>query len=226
MRLDIRKTSFIFLIITVLPLQYLHAQEKLRIGLLKYSGGGDWYANPTSLPNLIKFCNDNLHTNIDPEPAIVEPADPALFNYPFVHMTGHGNVIFSEQEINNMKKYFEAGGFLHIDDNYGMDAYIRRELKKIFPDQDFVELGPNHPIFHQRYDFPNGLPKIHEHDNKPPQAFAFFLNGRMVCLYTYECDLGDGWEDTRVHGDSEATHLKALQMGANIIQYVFTQVIQ
>ena len=161
MSLKINQITFLFLIIVVFSLENLHAQEKLRIGLLKYSGGGDWYANPTSLPNLIKFCNENLHTNIDPEPATVEPGDPSLFNYPFVHMTGHGNVIFSEQEISNLKKYFEAGGFLHIDDNYGMDLYIRRELKKIFPDKDFVELGHNQHIFHQSYDFQNGLPKIH-----------------------------------------------------------------
>ncbi|NLH51620.1 MAG: DUF4159 domain-containing protein [Bacteroidales bacterium] len=197
------------------------AQEKLRIALLKYSGGGDWYANPTSLPNLIAFCNNNLGTNIDPVPATVEPGDPAIFSFPFVHMTGHGNVIFNENEIQNLVKYFEAGGFLHIDDNYGMDPFIRRELAKLFPGQDFKEITPSHPIFNQKFKFPNGLPKIHEHDGKPPQAFAFYLNGRMVCLYTYECDLGDGWEDPRVHGDSEETRQKALKMGANIIQFVF-----
>ena len=209
----------LFLLMFLSPL--VQAQEKPRIALLKYSGGGDWYANPTSLPNLIAFCNSNLGTSIDPTPATVEPGDPAIFSYPFVHMTGHGNVIFNESEVQNLLKYFEAGGFLHIDDNYGMDPYIRRELAKLFPGQEFIELTPSHPIFNQKFKFPNGLPKIHEHDGKPPQAFAFYLNGRMVCLYTYECDLGDGWEDPRVHGDSDETRQKALKMGANLIQFVF-----
>ncbi len=201
----------------------LQAQEKLRIGLLKYSGGGDWYANPTSLPNLIAFCNQNLGTRIHPEAVTVEPGDAGIFNYPFIHMTGHGNVVFNEQEVKNLQKYFEAGGFLHIDDNYGMDPYIRRELKKLFPGQEFLELSPQHPIYRQKYVFAKGVPKIHEHDNKPPQAFGFYVNNRLVCIYTYETDLGDGWEDERVHNNSEATRLKALQMGANMIQYIFTQ---
>ncbi len=216
-----RKYGLSILILFFILHSPAQAQEKLRIALLKYSGGGDWYANPTSLPNLINFCNSNLGTNIDPLPATVEPGDPNIFNFPFIHMTGHGNVIFNDNEIQNLLRYFKAGGFLHIDDNYGMDPFIRRELAKLFPGQEFKELNPKHPIFSQKYNFPNGLPKIHEHDGKPPQAFAFFIDGRMVCLYTYECDLGDGWEDPRVHGDSEETRQKALKMGANIIQYVF-----
>ena len=193
------------------------------IALLKYRGGGDWYANPTSLPNLIKFCNQNLGTTLTLNPATVEVGSPDLFNYPFIHMTGHGNVIFSDEEASNLRNYLIAGGFLHIDDNYGLKQFILPQMKRVFPELEFVELPYNHSLFHQKYKFPNGLPKIHEHDNKPPQAFALFWNERMVCLFTYESDLGDGWEDYEVHFDSEATRTKALQMGANIIQYVFTE---
>ncbi|TKG96519.1 DUF4159 domain-containing protein [Puteibacter caeruleilacunae] len=199
------------------------AQEStVKIGLLKYNGGGDWYANPTSLPNLIKYCNQNLHTTISQEPVTIELSDNTLFQYPFIHMTGHGNVHFSELEAQNLRQYLEAGGFLHIDDNYGMDNYIRREIAKVFPGADWIELPFSHAIYHQKYDFPNGLPKIHEHDNKPPQGFGMFHNGRLVIYYTYECDLGDGWEDESVHSDPKDIRTKALKMGANIIQYVFT----
>jgi hypothetical protein len=196
--------------------------QSIRIGLLKYNGGGDWYANPTSLPNLIAFCNNNIQTNINQEPVTVEAGSPDIFNLPFVHMTGHGNVFFTNADVQNLRNYLYSGGFLHIDDNYGLDVYIRREMKKVFPDQDFVELPFNHPIFHSVYDFSDGLPKIHEHDKKPPQGFGLFVNGRLVCFYTYECDLGDGWEDQAIHHDSESTRAKALQMGANIISYVFS----
>jgi hypothetical protein len=199
------------------------AQSSYKIALLKYKGGGDWYANPTSLPNLIAFCNKELRTNIAKEPATVEPGSSEIFNYPFVHMTGHGNVIFSGNELTNLRKYLLGGGFLHIDDNYGMDEYIRRELQKLFPDKALVELPFNHPIFKQKFEFNNGLPKIHEHDNKQPQAFGLFHENRLICLYTYECDLGDGWEDAEVHRDSDEKRNQALRMGANIIQYVFTE---
>ncbi len=197
--------------------------QGVKIALLKYNGGGDWYANPTSLPNLIKFCNENLKTNIYPEPSTVELGTPEIFNYPFIHATGHGNIIFSASEANNLRAYLEGGGFLHVDDNYGIDEYFRRELKKVFPEKELVELPPSHPIFHQKYTFNEGLPKIHEHDNKRPQAFGIFIDERLVLLYTYECDLGDGWEDADVHNDPAETRLKALKMGANIIQYVFGQ---
>jgi hypothetical protein len=196
--------------------------QNLRIGLLKYSGGGDWYANPTSLPNLIAFCNKNLKTNIQNEPDVIEVGSPDIFNYPFIHMTGHGNVIFSASDAANLRRYLLSGGFLHIDDNYGMDRFIRPELSKVFPDQQLIELPSNHPIFHQKFKFPGGIPKIHEHDDKPPQAFGLFHKGRLILLYTFETDLGDGWEDPDVHHDSEAKRLQALQMGANIIQYVFS----
>ncbi len=197
-------------------------QGGVRIALLKYKGGGDWYANPTSLPNLIKFCNKELKTNIRFPDITVEPGSKEIYNYPFVHMTGHGNVIFSEQEAENLRNYLIAGGFLHIDDNYGLDKYARREMKKVFPELEFIELPFSHPIYHQKFNFPGGLPKIHEHDGKPPQGFGLIYKGRLVCFYTYECDLGDGWEDTEVHHDSEEKHLQALKMGANIISYCFS----
>ena len=193
------------------------------IALLKYRGGGDWYANPTSLPNLVRFCNQQLGMNLETNVPTVDVASPELFNYPFVHMTGHGNVLFSDEEVRNLRTYLLAGGFLHIDDNYGISVSARREMKRVFPELDFVELPYSHPIFHQKYDFPNGLPKIHEHDNKPPQAFGLVYEGRLVCLFTYECDLGDGWEDYAVHKDPEELRQKALKMGANILQYVFTR---
>jgi len=194
----------------------------VQIALLKYNGGGDWYANPTSLPNLIEFCNKNLGTNIGNDPQTVMPGSDEIFNYPFIHMTGHGNVFFSEQEAANLRTYLMAGGFLHIDDNYGMDPFIRPQMKKVFPEYELIELPFSHPIYQQKYPFPNGLPKIHEHDGKPPQGFGIIHDGRLVCYYTYETDLGDGWEDSEVHNNSPESRLKALRMGANLIQYVFT----
>lgn len=200
-----------------------NGQYSVQLAVLKYSGGGDWYANPTALSNLIKFCNDNLNTNINPEPATVDVGSPEIFNYPLVHMTGHGNVVFTNQDIKNLRDYLTGGGFLHISDNYGLDKFIRREMKRVFPEVDFVELPFDHPIYHQEYDFDQGLPKIHEHDDKAPEGYGLFYEGRMICFYDFECDLGDGWEDPEVHKDSEATRLKALIMGANIVQFVFTQ---
>lgn len=191
------------------------------IALVKYSGGGDWYANPTSLPNLIRYCNANINTKIKPKPATVEPGSPDLFSYPFLHMTGHGNVVFSDSDLTNLKNYLISGGFLHIDDNYGMNQYIRKEIKKLFPDADLTEIPSNHPIFQKPYLFANGLPKIHEHDGKAPQAFGIFVKNRLVLLYTYESDLGDGWEDAEVNNDPIAVREKALKMGANIINYIF-----
>lgn len=195
----------------------------VKIALVKYSGGGDWYADPTALPNLVTFCNEQLKTNINPEPATVEVGSIDIFNYPFVHLTGHGNVVFSESEAANLRTYLEAGGFLHIDDNYGLDKYIRREMKKVFPELDFIELPYSHPIFHQKFDFDNGLPKIHEHDNKPPQGFGLIWNNQLVCFYSYESDISDGWEDPAVHNNPWEIRQKALQMGANIISFVFNQ---
>jgi hypothetical protein len=191
-----------------------------QLGLVKYNGGGDWYSNlETSLPNLIKFCNENLGSKINPEQAIVEVGSSDLFNYPFVHLTGHGNIILSNQEATNLRNYLIGGGFLHISDNYGMDKFIRPQMKKVFPELDFIELPFSHKIYHQKYDFPNGLPKVHEHDKKPPQGFGLVWQGRLVCFYDFECDLGDGWESPEVHNDSPEARLKALRMGANLIQY-------
>ncbi|WP_321282445.1 DUF4159 domain-containing protein [Marinifilum fragile] len=194
----------------------------VRIGLLKYNGGGDWYANPGSLPNLIQFCNKNQIANIQAEPITVEVGSPEIFSLPFIHLTGHGNIVLSNQEVINLRKYLMAGGFLHVDDNYGLNAYFRREIKKVFPNEELVELPFSHPIYHQVYEFPTGLPKIHEHDGKAPQGFGLFYKGRLVCFYTYETDLGDGWEDTSVHNDTEEKHLQALKMGANIISFAFS----
>jgi len=197
-------------------------QNSYQLAVLKYNGGGDYYANPTALPNLIEFCNTNLHTTIKKEVPYVEVGSSDLFKFPFIHMTGHGNVVFSSDEAENLRKYLLSGGFLHIDDNYGMDQFIRIELKKIFPNSDLVELPFDHPIFHQKYDF-NGLPKIHEHDGKRPQAFAIIIDGRIVCLYTYETDLSDGWENQEVHNDPTNKREEALKMGANILMYAFIQ---
>lgn len=191
------------------------------IALLKYNGGGDWYANPTALPNLIKFCNQNINTRIKQKSVTVSPGSPDIFSYPFIHMTGHGNVVFSNQEIENLQNYLSSGGFLHIDDNYGMDKYIRKEIKRIFPNNNLVEIPASHMIFQKPYLFSGGLPKIHEHDGGRPQAYGIFIEGKLVLIYTFECDLGDGWEDAEVHNDPREVREKALKMGANILSFVF-----
>jgi hypothetical protein len=196
--------------------------QSYQIGVLKYKGGGDYYANPTSLPNLVSFVNRELKMNIAKETPYVEVGSTELFNYPFVHMTGHGNVVFSAADVENLRLYLRSGGFLHISDNYGLDKFIRREMKKVFPDAEFVEIPFGHPIYHQKYEFNSGLPKIHEHDNKAPQGLGIFVENRLVVFYDFECDLGDGWEDANVHKDSEAARTKAFQMGANLLQYAFT----
>ncbi|HDZ03982.1 hypothetical protein LCGC14_0132460 [marine sediment metagenome] len=196
----------------------IFAQE---IAILKYQGGGDWYANPTALPNLIKFCNNNIGTTLSPKPETVEVGNSSIFQYPFLHMTGHGNVVFSDEELENLRNYLLSGGFLHIDDNYGMKPYITREIKRLFPETTLEELGAEHPLFTNSYSFPKGLPKIHEHDGQRPQAFAISHNNRIVLLFTSESDLGDGWEDPTVHNDTPEIREKALQMGANIITYAF-----
>jgi hypothetical protein len=217
-----KKVRFTITLISMLLLgtTVSKAQGGYAIGLLKYKGGGDWYANPTALPNLIEFANTNLRCGIAPEPVTIDAGDQAINQLPFVHMTGHGNVVFSSDELENLRNYLIGGGFLHIDDNYGMDPFIRPQLKRLFPELELIELPASHPIFHQTYDFPAGIPKIHEHEGKPPQALGFIYKGRLVLLYTHECDLGDGWEDLPVHKDSEATRQKALKMGANMLQYV------
>lgn len=218
----LRSTFFTCLLLTGI-ISGSMAQEQLKIAKLKYNGGGDWYANKTSLPNLARFCNENIKTNIDEQDAIVEIGSPELFDYSWVYMTGHGNVVFSSQEAQNLRNYLVSGGFLHIDDNYGLDQYVRLEMKKVFPELEFIELPHDHEIYNQKYKFPEGLPKIHEHDKKPPQGFGLIYEGKLVCYYSYESDLGNGWEDQRIHNDPQSVRLKALRMGANIISYAFTQ---
>jgi len=195
----------------------------IKLALLKYNGGGDWYANPTALPNLAVFCNKEIKTNLDDDYATIEAGSAELFNYPFIHMTGHGNVVFNDLEAENLRNYLMAGGFLHIDDNYGMDPYVRPAMKKVFPELSFIELPFEHEVYHQKFEFKTGLPKIHEHDKKPPQGFGLFWEGRLVCFYSFECDLGDGWEDQDVHKDPEENRIKALKMGANLVQYAFNE---
>lgn len=212
---------FFVLILHIIPTK---AQSKttVKIGLMKYKGGGDWYANPTSLPNLAKFCNQNLGMNLNPKIDEIEPGNADISNYALIHITGHGNIIFSPFDAENLRNYLIGGGFLHISDNYGLDKYIRKAMKTVFPELEFTLIPFNHPIYHQKYDFPNGVPKIHEHDGKAAQGFGLFWQGRLVCFYDYETDLGDGWEDPEVHNDSEEVRQKALKMGANIVQYALT----
>ena len=213
-----KRIAFLFTFNFLLLTSNLFSQE---LAVLKYKGGGDWYGNPTSLPNLIRFCNDNINTKINTKPDEVETGSTDIFQYPMLHMTGHGNVFFSNEDSENLRNYLISGGFLHIDDNYGMQPYITKELKKVFPDKDLVEIPSNHAIFNIAYKFPQGLPKIHEHDGKRPQAFGIFNEDRLVLLFTYESDLGDGWEDPEVHNDPADVREKALKMGANIVKYAF-----
>ncbi len=217
-------SKFLFLAAFVALVSTSFSQKpSLTLALLKYQGGGDWYANPTALPNLAKFCNDQIGTDFNSDYATVEVGSVELFQYPFLHMTGHGNVIFSDLEAENLRNYLIGGGFLHIDDNFGMDPYVRVAMKKVFPELEFVELPFEHPIYNQNFEFKTGLPKIHKHDDKPAQGFGLIWEGRVVCFYSFESDLGDGWEDQEVHNDPQDIRLKALRMGANLIQYVFTE---
>lgn len=213
---------FFYILCSLLALRLPLAQaQNLKLALLVYSGGGDWYANPSSLKNLAQFCNSQLGTALDTREAQVQAASPEIFNYPFVHMTGHGRWTVSDAEAQNLRQYLLAGGFLHIDDNYGLDEYVRPALKKIFPDLSLVELPFNHPVYHQKFNFSNGLPKVHEHDNKAPKGYGIVYQGRLLVFYSVETDLGDGWEDPDVHNDKAEARRAALQMGANLVQYAF-----
>jgi hypothetical protein len=218
------KTAVFLTAVLLVPTSYTSPSKTYtyQIAVLKYSGGGDWYANPTSLPNLVSFCNESLKTNINPSTASVFVGSKEIFQYPFVHMTGHGNVVFSSADAANLRSYLLGGGFLHIDDNYGMDQFVRPQMKKVFPELEFIELPSSHAVYHQKFSFEKGLPKIHEHDAKDAQGFALIYEGRVVCYYSVETDLGDGWEDPEVHKDSQAKHQQALQMGANLIQFAFS----
>ena len=196
--------------------------QEVQLAVLQYRGGGDWYSNPTSVPNLVSFCNEELDTGFDEEVPYVEVGSPGLFNYPFVHMTGHGNVVFTPSEARNLRTWLEAGGFLHISDNYGMDPYIRKEMRKVFPDLDWIELPFEHPVYHVAYEFGSGLPKVHEHDGEAPRGYGLLLDGRLVCYYDFECDLGDGWEDFAVHRDPAPVRRRALEMGANLVSFALS----
>lgn len=218
-----RSKRGLLLLVTVLFFMGAQAQN-MKLALLIYNGGGDWYANPTSLKNLALFCNEQLHTTFSPVEARVEVGSPDIFNFPFIHMTGHGRWALNDAEALNLRKYLEGGGFLHIDDNYGLDPYVRPALKKVFPELELAELPFTYPIYHQKFNFPNGLPKIHEHDKKPPKGYGLIYKGRLVCFYSYETDLGDGWEDFEVHRDPAEKHIAALQMGANLVQYAFSTI--
>lgn len=219
----LRRTFLLILLLSAITLHgYGQKSAPIKIAKLKYNGGGDWYANKTGLPNLIRYCNEQLGSILSAEEEVVEAGSPEIFNFPYVYMTGHGNVVFSAQEVDNLRRYLIGGGFLHIDDNYGLDKYVRLEMKKVFPELDFIELPFSHPIYHQKFSFPNGLPKIHEHDGKPAQGFGLIYQGRLVCFYSYECDLGNGWEDQSIHNDPESVRQQALKMGTNIISFVFT----
>ncbi|HCS18983.1 MAG TPA: hypothetical protein DIW47_00215 [Bacteroidetes bacterium] len=215
-----RRLQIFILLLTFVSLSF-SPQRGVQIARLKYSGGGDWYANQSALPNLISYCNKNLGTTLSAEEAVVEPGSPDIFNYPFIYMTGHGTFSLTDADAENLRKYLVAGGFLHIDDNYGLDPFVRPQMKKVFPELDFIELPYSHAIYNQKYKFPNGLPKIHEHDGHPAQGFGLLYEGRLLCFYSYECDLGNGWEDAGTYPDSPEIREKALQMGANLISFVF-----
>lgn len=218
-----RTSVYSFLIIVWFLASSASNDYSVQFAKVKYKGGGDWYANKTALPNLATFCNKNINTSINPSDANIDVGSPEIFNYPWLYLTGHGNIIFSDAEADNLRKYLIAGGFLHIDDNYGLKPYIVPQMKKVFPELDFVELPFSHAIYHQTYQFNNGLPKIHEHDGKPAQGFGLIYAGKLVCFFTYECDLGNGWEDQSVYNDPEEKRQQALKMGANIIQYAFNR---
>jgi hypothetical protein len=212
------RNLILIVLLVIVPMTRSQGQT---LAVLKYDGGGDWYSNPTALKNLIQFSNTHGATKLKLKPEVVHPEDPALFSYPFIHMTGHGNVVFSDEALKNLNTYLIGGGFLHIDDNYGMKPYILPQLKKLFPSKVLKEVPSDHPIFNLIFEFPDGLPKIHEHDGLAPQALGIFHENRLILLCTLESDLSDGWEDQSVHKDPEDIRLKALQMGANIIKYAF-----
>lgn len=209
---------FLFLLLFSVSLTF-KAQD---VAILKYNGGGDWYSNPTAIPNLVEFTNTTIKTNISKNPQTVAVSSEDIYNFPIVFMTGHGNVFFSDDEIENLRNYLISGGFLHISDNYGLDKFIRKEMKKVFPELEFQEIPSNHPIYNQTFKFPNGIPKIHEHDKKSAQGFGIFYEGRLLVFYDYETDLSDGWEDEVIHNNPKSVREKALKMGANIIEFAFS----
>ena len=214
----------LFFALCLLPFAFVQAQPaEMPIARVKYGGGGDWYGDEQSLSELLKFVRQETLLSVAPKEDVVELSSDKLFVYPYLYLTGHGNVEFTGREAERLRRYLTGGGFLHIDDNYGLDEAIRREMKKVFPDQEFVELPPNHPVYGSHFSFPKGLPKIHEHDGKPAQGFGLFHEGRLVVFYSYETDLGDGWEPPSVHDNPPEKRRAALQMGTNLIVYAMTQ---
>ena len=205
------------------PVAAQRADAPLTIARVHYDGGGDWYANPSSLPNLIAAITERTGLPVDPRPAEVRLDDPSLWSHPYLYITGHGNIRLSDDEVARLREYLTSGGFLHVDDNYGLDESFRREIARVFPDRELVELPPSHPVYRAYYEFPDGLPKIHEHDGKPAQGFGIFHEGRLVLFYSYETDLGDGWEDPDVHDDPEEARENALRMGVNLFVFALTQ---
>ncbi len=210
-------------ILSAILLLFFLSISAQKVGILEYDGGGDWYANPTSVPNLIRFSNEHARTGIDEQPEAVRPDSPDLFKYPIIFVTGHGNIMFDDESARNVREYLKSGGFIHVSDNYGIDVYLRKAFRKVFPDMEFREVPFDHPIYHEVYDFDHGLPKIHEHDGKPPKGYGLFYEGRLVVFYDYECDLSDGWEAPEIHHDPPELRRQALEMGVNIIRYAFTQ---
>lgn len=219
--LKIIRNFFLFVFMISQISGMAQSKSSYSLAVLQYRGGGDWYSNPTSVPNLAQFCRQQLGLRLG-ETQYVDVSSAEIFDYPFIHMTGHGNVVFNSSDILNLQAYLISGGFLHIDDNYGMDPFVRAQLKKVFPEKELVEVPFDHPIYHQKFDFDSGLPKVHEHDDLPPRGYGLFHEGRMIVFYSYESDLGDGWEDEAVHGDPEETRIAAMRMGANLVQYALT----
>jgi hypothetical protein len=206
------------LLVTSTPSQAQDAHA-VNVAAVKYSGGGDWYQAQSALPNFLQFVNQNTLVDVAPQPEVVELSSDKLFSFPFLFMSGHGNVVLSEDEVRRLRRYLVNGGFLYVDDDYGIDKYIRREMKKVFPEQDFVELPFDHELYHTHYEFPNGLPKIHEHDGEAPQGFGLFHEGRLVVFYTYETNISDGWESPEVHQTPADRREAAFRMGTNILTY-------
>ncbi|MEZ4702199.1 MAG: DUF4159 domain-containing protein [Rhodothermales bacterium] len=221
MRQLLRSLFFIAMCLAAIPAP-AQDQYSMHIARIKYGGGGDWYGDEQSLWELLAFARRETLMDVAPREDVVELSSDKLYSYPYVYLTGHGNVRFTADEARRLRHYLEGGGFLHIDDNYGLDRHIRREMKKVFPEQEFVELPFDHPVFHSHFEFPAGLPKIHEHDGKPPQGFGLFVDGRLVVFYSYESDLGDGWEPKEVHHVPDNMRLAALRMGVNLLSYAMT----
>jgi len=224
--LDVPMKPFLVLLLALLCVPDVLAQmsrHDVTIARVKYDGGGDWYSGEESVPTLLAFVRENTLLDVAPKEDIVELTSAKLFQYPYLYLNGHGTVRFSDREAERLRRYLTSGGFLHINDDYGLDATIRAEMKKVFPEQDFVAVPFDHPIYHAHFDFPNGLPKIHEHDGEPPEGLGLFHEGRLVVFYSYESDIGDGWEPEGVHNNPPEKRLAALRMGTNLLVYAMTR---